>query len=271
LNRYRSAHEFDTSGQVIGVLNLDIGAASHTGLVRERNEDSALSTSRLFVVADGMGGHAAGDVASRLAIAALARLTRPDERRDSTDDIGTDDISTDDISTAIAAANRDILEATAADGRQAGMGTTLTGFGVIGGDAAPRWVVFNVGDSRVYRFADDTLLRVTIDHSEVEELVSAGRLSAAEAKTYPRRNVVTRSLGTVPPPDADIWVLEAQAPERFLACSDGLSIELDDDQIADILRAESESQRAADRLVAAALDAGGRDNVTVIVVGNGWT
>ena len=243
-----------TQGTQGARLRVSVGAASHTGLVRERNEDSALSTQDLFAVADGMGGHAAGDVASRLAVAALMRLA------------GRDDLAPDDIVAAIAAANDDILAAIDADQRQAGMGTTLTGLAIVDRSSDPRWAVFNVGDSRVYRFADDALTQLTVDHSEVGELVAAGRLTADEAKQYPRRNVVTRSLGTVPAPAADVWLLEPAAPERFLICSDGLTLELSDESIADVLRAEADPQRAADRLVAATLEAGGRDNVTVLVV-----
>jgi PPM family protein phosphatase len=243
-----------TQGTQGARLRVSVGAASHTGLVRERNEDSALRIQDLFAVADGMGGHAAGDVASRLAIAALMRLG------------GRDDITPDEVVAAIAAANHDILAAIETDQRQAGMGTTLTGLAIVDRSSDPRWLVFNVGDSRVYRFADDELTQVTVDHSEVVELVAAGRLSADEAKQYPRRNVVTRSLGLVPAPAADVWVLAPAAPERFLVCSDGLTLELSDDSIADVLRAEADPQRAADRLVAVTLDAGGRDNVTVVVV-----
>jgi serine/threonine protein phosphatase PrpC len=252
-----------TQGTQGARLRVSVGAASHTGLVRERNEDSALRIQDLFAVADGMGGHAAGDVASRLAIAALMRLGGRDDiaRRG-----GQHDIAPDEVVAAIAAANHDILAAIETDQRQAGMGTTLTGLAIVDRSSDPRWLVFNVGDSRVYRFADDELTQVTVDHSEVVELVAAGRLSADEAKQYPRRNVVTRSLGLVPAPAADVWVLAPAAPERFLVCSDGLTLELSDDSIADVLRAEADPQRAADRLVAVTLDAGGRDNVTVVVV-----
>jgi PPM family protein phosphatase len=238
------------------VLNLSIGAASHTGMVRERNEDSALSTQHLFAVADGMGGHAGGDVASRIAVAALMRLTTKDE------------LTSQDIVKAIAQANRDILDGISANRKLAGMGTTLTGLGIAGSGDDAQWVVFNVGDSRVYRFADDTLTQLTTDHSEVAELVSAGRLTAAEAKVYPRRNVVTRSLGTFPASAPDVWLREPTPGERFLLCSDGLTLEVGAEQIAVALREEADPQRAADRLVSEAVYAGGRDNVTVIVVSN---
>ncbi len=238
-------------------LRVMVGAASPTGLIRERNEDSAVITQDIFAVADGMGGHAAGDVASRIAVAALMRLAAHENVA-----------SSDEVVAAIATANRDILDAIDEDGRQAGMGTTLTGVAIIDRGVRAQWAVFKVGDSRVYRFADGTLTQVTVDHSEVEELVAAGRLTPDEAKVYARRNVVTRSLGTVPGPKADIWVLEPAAPERFVICSDGLTLELDDDEIAEVLREEPEAQRAADRLIALTLQAGARDNVTVLVIDN---
>lgn len=238
------------------MLNLSIGSASHTGMVRERNEDSALQSKQVFAVADGMGGHAAGDVASRIAIKALMRLAAKDE------------LDSPAVVAAIAQANRDILDAISDDRKLSGMGTTLTGVAVAGQGDDARWVVFNVGDSRVYRFADDALTQVTTDHSEVEELVAAGRLTAAEAKVYPRRNVVTRSLGTFPAPTPDVWLREPIPGERFLICSDGLTLEVGADQIAAALREETDPQRAADRLVSEAVYAGGRDNVTVIVVSN---
>jgi PPM family protein phosphatase len=249
-------HASDVGCSASPVLSLSIGSASHTGMVRGRNEDSALSTQHLFAVADGMGGHAGGDVASRTAVAALMRLTAKDE------------LSPQDIVKAIAQANRDILDGISANRKLAGMGTTLTGLGVAGSGDDAKWVVFNVGDSRVYRFADDTLTQLTTDHSEVAELVSAGRLTAAQAKVYPRRNVVTRSLGTFPGPAVDVSEREPMPGEKFVICSDGLTLEVGDEEIANVLREETDAQRAADRLVSQAVYAGGRDNVTVIVVVN---
>jgi protein phosphatase len=125
-------------------------------------------------------------------------------------------------------------------------------------------MVFNIGDSRVYRLADGRLDQITVDHSEAQELVVAGHLTRDEARTYPRRNIVTRALGSDPPPTPDHWLLPAIAGDRYLLCSDGLFSELPDDQILSLLKA-GEPQHAADTLVAAANDAGGRDNITVIV------
>jgi PPM family protein phosphatase len=235
-------------------LRLSVGAASNIGLVRERNEDSAMSTAGLYAVADGMGGHAAGDVASRLAVAALMRLA------------GRDDLEPADLKAAIAAANADLLAATEVDGRHTGMGTTLTGVALVHRRLHPQWAVFNVGDSRVYRFADDTLTQLTVDHSEVQELLDSKLITAEDAKLYHRRNVVTRSLGTIPGPRPDVRLVDPVPGERFLICSDGLTIEVDHETIAAVLAAETDPQRAADRLVATALDAGGRDNVTVLVI-----
>jgi serine/threonine protein phosphatase PrpC len=239
------------------MLSIDVGSASHTGLIRERNEDSAITAGGVFAVADGMGGHAAGDMASRLAVASLMRLS------------ANPDLQSQDIIAAVAQANADILDAVAQSSDRFGMGTTLTGVSLLDPAGEPRWVVFNVGDSRVYRFAGNQLTQLTVDHSEVGELLAAGRLTADEAKLYPRRNVVTRSLGTVPAPTPDVWVLEPVVGERFVICSDGLTLEVEESEIAEILRAEPEAQRAADRMVAQAVSAGGRDNVTVIVLAYG--
>ena len=229
------------------------GAASDVGAVREQNEDALLAEPPMFVVADGMGGHAAGEVAARVAIEQLAALKEhgpPD---------------TDAVRAGVAAANAAILDWSREHPETAGMGTTVTGvcLGTDGG--APAWIVFNVGDSRVYRFADGELAQVTTDHSEVQELVAGGALAPEQARSYQRRNVVTRSLGSEPA-EPDVWVLKVVPGERFLVCSDGLTGEVDDDEIADLLRRDGDPQQAADDLVAAAVAAGGHDNVTVIVV-----
>lgn len=230
------------------------GAATDRGHVRAVNEDSLLAGPPMFVVADGMGGHAAGDVASLLAVEAFADL------------VGRDALSVNDAPAAVSAANERILALVEETPDLAGMGTTIAGLAVISAGGAEHWQVFNVGDCRVYRLASGVLSQLTVDHSEAEELVAAGRLSREEARTYPRRNVVTRSLGTSPPPQVDSWVFPPSPPERFMICSDGLTGELEDDRIAEILRSEGEPQRAADRLVALAVEAGGRDNVTVLVI-----
>lgn len=237
-----------------GALRVRSGASTHVGRVRDHNEDSVLAEGLVFAVADGMGGHAAGEVASALAVESLRRLCeRPAERPE-------------DVAAALAAANLSILESQSRTPEQRGMGTTVSGLTVATEGGREQWVVFNIGDSRVYRLADDRMHLLTRDHSEVRELLDAGVIDAAEAARHPLRNVITRSLGSDPPPMADTWVLPPVRGERFVICSDGLSNELDDDEIRRVTGTHPDPQVAADELVAAAVRAGGRDNVSVVVV-----
>jgi serine/threonine protein phosphatase PrpC len=235
-------------------LRVRAGAATHVGRVREHNEDALLAQGMVFAVADGMGGHAAGEVASRIAVEALAELAeRPPGR-------------TEDVAAVLRSANERILQSQAQAPEQRGMGTTVSGLTVV--DAADRdhWVVFNIGDSRVYRLADNRMSLVTRDHSEVREMVDAGLIDASEAARHPLRNVITRSLGSDPAPTPDLWVLPPTPGERFVVCSDGLSGELEDREIMLLARQDADPQAVADELVAAAVRAGGRDNVSVVVV-----
>jgi PPM family protein phosphatase len=236
------------------MMTITAGAVTHPGLVRSANEDSMLTTSQFAAVADGMGGHAAGEVASHIAVESIAELAAQPT------------LQPDDVLEAIARANRRILEQGAAHRELAGMGTTLSGIGLLNVAGTPQWIVFNVGDSRVYRYADGTLAQLTIDHSEVAELRAAGRLSADEARDYPRRNVVTRSLGSDPPPQPDVWMFGPGPGERFLVCSDGLTLEMSDAEIAAVLEKCPDPRTAAHELMEHALAAGGRDNITAIVV-----
>jgi protein phosphatase len=137
---------------------------------------------------------------------------------------------------------------------------------VVRAGGSSHWAVFNVGDSRVYHYVHGELHQVSVDHSEVQELISAGYITPQQAKTHPERNVVTRSLGTDPAPVPDIWVFPPIAGERFLICSDGLSRELEDTEIETILHREPVAQEAATALVTRAVEAGGRDNITVVVI-----
>jgi protein phosphatase len=176
------------------------------------------------------------------------------------------ELRTEEIAEAIARANRQILDSgTKHDGRR-GMGTTLAGLGVVRAGGSAHWAVFNVGDSRVYHYVHGELHQVSVDHSEVQDLINAGYITPGEAKTHPDRNVVTRSLGTDPAPVPDLWVFPPVAGERFLICSDGLPRELEDYEIQTILHAETIAQQAATALVSRAVEAGGHDNVTVVVI-----
>jgi PPM family protein phosphatase len=235
-------------------LRVRSGAATHVGRVRDHNEDSLVADGTVFAVADGMGGHAAGEVASRIAVEALGELTRHPAAGPA------------DVTAVLQEANRRILESQATRPEQRGMGTTVAGLTVVQAGGREHWVVFNVGDSRVYRLAESRMSMVTRDHSEVRELMDAGVIDAAEAARHPLRNVITRSLGSDPAPVVDTWVLPPTPGERFVVCSDGLSNELDDREIMLVLRTYADPQEAADELVGAAVRAGGRDNVSVVVV-----
>jgi protein phosphatase len=233
-----------------------MGAASHVGAVRSLNEDSCLAGTHLAIVADGMGGHARGDVASGLTIDAFRALA------------ARSDLTPGDVRQAVATANEALLDDAHAHPERDGMGTTVTGIALVDHFGSPHWLVFNVGDSRVYRLGDTGLKLLTHDHSEVQELVDAGRLTDAQARIHPLRNIVTRSLGTDPAPEADIWLFPPSPGDTFLLCSDGLTNELDDARILELWRDRDSASAAsaADRLVAAAVAAGGRDNVTAVIV-----
>ena len=225
------------------MMSVQWGSATDAGRVRETNEDSYLVAPNLFVVADGMGGHAAGEVASAMAVGEFRALAERSELR-----------------------TEEIVESGRQHGTRKGMGTTLVGLGIVRAGGSSHWAVFNVGDSRVYHYVHGELHQVSVDHSEVQELINAGYITPDQAKTHPDRNVVTRSLGTDPAPVPDIWVFPPVAGERFLICSDGLPRELDDTEIEKIMHREPIAQEAAVALVTQAVDAGGHDNITVLVI-----
>ena len=227
------------------------GGASATGRVREQNEDALHVGEQIFVVADGMGGHAAGEVASRIAVEAMVEL----------DAEGV--LTAERLQRQVAVAADRIAARVAEDPGLGGMGTTLA---LVSATEGEGWTVLHLGDSRVYRLSETGLARLTRDHSEVEELMAAGLITEAEARTHPRRNVITRSLAAQGDARPDTTPVELHPGETLLLCTDGLTSELEDDAIETVLRQHAEPQEAADALVAAALDAGGRDNVTVLVV-----
>jgi len=234
-------------------IALRYAARSDVGLVRANNQDSAYAGPHLLVVADGMGGHAGGDVASSVAIAALAPLDGESH--------GPDD-ALDELERALEAARDEIVARTEAEPDLAGMGTTVTAILRAGNKLA----MVHLGDSRGYLLRDGALTQVTTDHTFVQHLVNTGKITPEEAEHHPQRSVVMRVLGDFDPDVApDLSVREARPGDRWLLCSDGLSGFVSGDTIADTLRDVTDVDACADRLVQLALRAGGGDNVTVIV------
>ncbi|CAN5368789.1 protein phosphatase 2C domain-containing protein [soil metagenome] len=227
-------------------------ALSDVGRKRAVNEDSVVANPPIFAVADGMGGHAAGDVASA---AVVNRLGAVRGGSFTTGDI---------IDEALSLALTDID--VVGDANALGTGTTVTGVALTLVDEEPVWAVFNIGDSRVYQMLDSTLSRLTVDHSVVQELVDAGVITAEQAETHPDSNIITRAVGFHEKPAPDYTLLEVTPGQRLLICSDGLTKELTDHGIAHYLGRVGSASDAANNLVAAALTNGGRDNVTVLVI-----
>ncbi len=232
------------------------GAATDVGLVRAGNEDAFVAEPMVFGVADGMGGHQAGEVASDIA----ARIIR--------DRLGTGASNVGVVIASVVEANASIYQAAHASADHQGMGTTLTALVVMRADESnvARFALINVGDSRTYLLRNGELHRATLDHSYVQELVNTGHISEDEARTHPRRNIVTRALGIEPTVRVDTWLVPMVHGDRFILCSDGLVDEVHDDEIAAIALATSDAQDAAEQLVAKANANGGRDNTTVVVV-----
>ncbi|SDG43045.1 PP2C family protein-serine/threonine phosphatase [Microbacterium pygmaeum] len=228
------------------------GAATDAGLRRRVNEDSFLAAAPLFLVADGMGGHQAGEVASAAVIEEFARLA------------GLPALTIEDVQLSLRHARRRVAELPLGDG--AGAGTTLSGVVVASIEGEGYWLALNLGDSRTYRLSEDVLEQISVDHSVVQELIDSGELDEASAAIDTRRNVITRAIGGGSDAQADYWLIPADEGDRILICSDGLSGELDRAAIEAVLRAESDPQAAATRLVHEAMLRGGRDNITAIVV-----
>lgn len=221
------------------------------GRLRRQNEDAAwFDESRaVFAVADGMGGHLAGEVASRMAIEAVQRMAQEN---------ACPGIAA--LREAVASAHETILAHAQDHIECAGMGTTLSVLW-LGVNYA---YIAHVGDSRIYRLREGSLTQITQDHSLVEELVRAGLITREQARTHPRRNIITRALGTHGENEPDLLVTDVRDGDLFLLCTDGLTGMVTDGDIERVLR-EYDMETAADRLLALALDAGGRDNVTLIL------
>jgi serine/threonine protein phosphatase PrpC len=232
-------------------LVLSWAARTDVGHRRASNEDSVLVGLPIFAVADGMGGHAAGDRASHAIAHRLAQETGPFAELSSLEQAFID-----------AGAEIDAL----AEGIPLGVGTTVTGAALVFDQPEPSFLVFNIGDSRVYRFERNELMQITIDHSVVQELVDAGAIAEEDADEHPESNVITRALGFHDEPLPDLWRIPAREGMRLLICSDGLTKELGKERLRLHLAAGMPAGETASSLVDAALAAGGRDNVTVVIV-----
>lgn len=236
------------------MAELKFASGTDVGCRRSLNEDSVLTGQRIWAVADGMGGHAAGDVASAIVVERLRDLdTVPI-------------VHPADVITTITRANDDVVNHARANPETWGLGSTVSGVVEVNVGDEPHWAIFNVGDSRVYRFWESELFRATVDHSEIEEMILEGKITEEEARNHHLRNVITRSVGAVPPPQVDLWVLPQTPGETFLICSDGLTSELTDEQIAEVLRIYMDPQQAVDVLIHDVLEVGARDNVSIIIV-----
>ena len=234
-------------------MKLKWGASTDVGMVRQQNEDSYLAEENLYVVADGMGGHNAGEVASALAVTTLKAGART----------GIDTVER--FRELVQQANTAIYTASLDDSTQSGMGTTLTALSIVAGEE-PRVLVANVGDARTYLWRNGALTRLSVDHSYVQELVNEGIITPEEARVHPRRNIVTRALGIDRSVVVDVFSHLVRTGDRIVLCSDGLVDEVSDADIAVVLGQHSDPQDTAEALVMVANTAGGRDNTTVIVV-----
>ncbi|HEV7956915.1 MAG TPA: Stp1/IreP family PP2C-type Ser/Thr phosphatase, partial [Marisediminicola sp.] len=229
-------------------------AASHVGKIRANNQDSGYAGAQLFVVADGMGGHAGGDVASAMAI---KRIIETDKRYASAQDAEFA------LQSALLAANALIAETVFEHQELTGMGTTVSAILRVGNELA----IAHIGDSRVYLVRDGELSQITADHTFVQRLVDSGRITAEEAAVHPRRSVLMRVLGDVDAaPEIDTTIMETRAGDRWMLCSDGLSSYVSDERILHVLTSTTDPDAAAHRLVKESLDQGAPDNVTVVIV-----
>ncbi|MDQ1177308.1 PP2C family serine/threonine-protein phosphatase [Microbacterium sp. 20-116] len=234
------------------VLELSWAASTEVGRRREVNQDAVLADYPLFVVADGMGGHLGGEIASASTVERLRAV------------VATGPVSTKNIEKALSRAVKDIVAHP--ETTDEGTGTTLTGVYLETQTDEPHWVTLNIGDSRVYLLRDGEIVQVTTDHSVVQELIAAGRLSPEEAENHPYGNVITRAVGPSDSVKPDYLRLDVLDGDRFVICSDGLTKELTDFGIRHFLEANADPAAAVDAMMAAALENGGRDNISIVVL-----
>ena len=235
-----------------GTVRVVSASATHVGHVRATNEDSLLSVTPIHLVADGMGGHNAGEVASAIAVEEFEKLTLQEN------------VTVEQLGDALHSASVRIGELGGES--TLGAGTTVALVATMVLDGIGYWVIMNLGDSRVYRLSGEVFEQVSVDHSVVQELMDRGDISAEQARIHPYRHMVTRALGAGPESDPDYWLIPAETGDRMLICSDGLTGEVDDEAIEAMLRRPADVRTIAEDLVGRALDAGGHDNITVVIV-----
>lgn len=230
------------------MMQVQWGSATDLGRVRTVNEDSWLAEPPVFLVADGMGGHAAGAMASAIVV---QEFVAP---------VGATAVTAEWVMDSFLRSHDRITDAGAG-------GTTVAGFAAVEQNGTPYWLIFNIGDSRIYRCSQGGVEQISVDHSVVQELVESGEVASDRARFHPQRHIITRAVGAPEGPQPDFWLLPVTAGDRLMICSDGVTSELDADQIADLTSAaQGTPQQIADSLVSLACQAGGRDNVTVVVV-----
>ncbi len=245
--RNTSSPRNDTSS--VEVVSSYYGSRTEIGNVREHNEDSLTVLPPLFAVADGMGGHEAGEVASEITINTL-------------NDLAPQSADAEALARAVVAANLNVIKAPSQGVGREGMGTTLTAAIL----EKERLVIAQVGDSRAYLLHNGSLQQLTRDHSLMADMIEAGQLTEAEARVHPNRSVITRAIGSDPHMQPDLYELNVETGDRLLLCSDGICGMIEDHEIASIMRQAPSAQSCADQLVEAALAAGGFDNATAVVV-----
>ena len=245
--RNTSSPHNDTSS--VEVVSSSYGSRTDIGNVREHNEDSLTVLPPLFAVADGMGGHEAGEIASEITINTL-------------NDLAPQSADAEALARAVVAANLNVIKAPSQGVGREGMGTTLTAAIL----EKERLVIAQVGDSRAYLLHNGSLQQLTRDHSLMADMIEAGQLTEAEARVHPNRSVITRAIGSDPHMQPDLYELNVETGDRLLLCSDGICGMIEDHEIASIMRQAPSAQSCADQLVEAALAAGGFDNATAVVV-----
>lgn len=245
--RNTSSPHNDTSS--VEVVSSYYGSRTEIGNVREHNEDSLTVLPPLFAVADGMGGHEAGEIASEITINTL-------------NDLAPQSADAEALARAVVAANLNVIKAPSQGVGREGMGTTLTAAIL----EKERLIIAQVGDSRAYLLHNGSLQQLTRDHSLMADMIEAGQLTEAEARVHPNRSVITRAIGSDPHMQPDLYELNVETGDRLLLCSDGICGMIEDHEIASIMCQAPSAQSCADQLVEAALAAGGFDNATAVVV-----